>query len=495
MMFDVFISHSGKDKLTFVEPLVEELKTSGLWVWYDKDSIIWGDDIKDKIITGIQNAISVVIILSKSFLESCWANFELGIAQTSNVRIITLLYDIDLSTIAEKYPFILGSKYLLVENNKQSEIVRCISETIMATKEEMGFVNLQMTNLLEITKKLHSYNNFKLDQLAVYMRNIIKEIDTGQIIALNTITSVLDFIICDICETEHIYMSENTNKLDTIAKSGILNDNVFQHFRFLYKIRDEVLKSITRSHEPITKQDIYLVQFSLYSIIDWYTKNYFRFPIIDNKGIVPILPLDITDEEMFETYNIEKLLLPPELIAGPEMTKDWFSHNNLTLLGSRDKETGKLIGFIHTLPVTDDLFNKISSGDFDDTIISNSDIRQYDIPGFYKLYMSSICVHPKYNGSIAFKVMYDEFINMLLTLAQENGIYISEILADGVTPKGRVLCESIGMIKHCISTHGTQVYKALLFPPSMTTLKLINQHGKRLLEYYQRVYEKYKEMF
>jgi len=494
-MFDVFISHSSNDKPTFVEPLVEKLRVADLWVWYDKDSIILGDDVKNKIITGIQNSISVVIILSRSFLESCWANFELGIVQANNTRIIALLYDIDISTIAEKYPFILASKYLLVEKHELPEIVKCISETVAIIKEDMGFITCQMIDLAEIKKILHLYNNLKLEQLAIYISNVIKEINTGQSMALNTITSVLDLIIFDLCEIEHIYLDEKSNKLDTIRNSGILNDNIFQHLRFLYKTKDEVFKSITRSHEPIAKQDVYLIQHSLFSIIDWYTKNYFKLPIIDNKGIVPIPPSSITDEDILETYNIEKLVLPPGLIAGPEMTKEWFSHNNLTLLGSRDRKTGKLIGFIHSLPVTDDLFNQISSGNFDDTIISNSDIRQYDIPGFYKLYMSSICVHPKYNGSIAFKVMYDEFIELLLTLAQENEIYISEILADGVTPKGKVLCESIGMIKHCISIHNTQVYRALLIPPSMTTLKLINLHGKQLFEYYQRVYEKYKEMF
>jgi len=494
-MVDVFISHSNNDKPAFVEAFVKELKATGLSVWYDDDSIILGEDIKNKIMIGIQNAILFIIILSDSFLKSSWTNLELGIVQNSKAKILPILYDINLSIIAEKYPFIFTLKYLTIEGNNLPEIVRDVSKTVMTIKEDMGFVNYQKTNLIEITKKLHSYNNFKLDQIAVYMRNAIKEIDSGQSIALNTITFILDFIISDLCETEHIYLNEDSNKLNTIKASGILNDNIFEHLRFLYKARDDVLKSISKSHESIDKQDIYLIQISLYSILEWYTKNYFRLPVIDNKGIVSVSPSSITDEDIAETYNIEKLVLPPELIAGPEMTKNWFLHNNLTLLGSRDEKTGKLIGFIHTLPVTDDLFNQISNGNFDDTIISNSDIRQYDLPGFYKLYMSSICVHPKYNGSIAFKIMYDKFIEMLLSLAEENGIYISEILADGVTPRGRILCESIGMFKHSISIHGTQVYKAQLIPPSMTTLKLINQHGKQLLEYYQKVYEEYKDMF
>ena len=494
-MFDVFISHSHNDKPLFVEPLVNKLKANDLSVWYDSDSIIFGEDIKNKIITGIQNALIFILILSDSFLKSCWTNLELGIAQSNKTRILPVLYDVDLSKIAKKYPFILALKYLSVENDNLPDIVREVSKTVMSIKEDMGFASYQKANLIEITRKLHLYNNFKLDQIAVYMRKAIKEIDSGLGIALNTITFVLDFIISDLCETENIYLNEDSNKLITIKASGIINDNIYEHLRFLYKSRDDVLKSMTKSHELIDKQNIYLIEISLHSILDWYTKGYFRLPFIDNKGIVPVPPSGISDEDIVETYNIEKLVLPSELIAGPEMTKSWFLHNNLTLLGTRDEKTGNLIGFIHTLPVTDDLFDQISSGNFDDTVISNSDIRQYDIPGFYKLYMSSICVHPKYNGSIAFKVMYDKFIEMLLALASENEIYISDILADAVTPRGKVLCESIGMLKHSISIHGTQVYKAQLIPPSMTTLRLKNQHGKQLFDYYQRVYEEYKGIF
>ena len=494
-MFDIFISHSSKDKPEFVELLINELKNTSLSVWYDQNSIIFGDDIKNKIMTGIQNALLFVIILSDSFLKSCWANLELGIAKTSKVRILPILYNIELSTIAEKYPFILTSKYLISERDDIHKIVNIISETVMFVKEEMGFTDYHVVDLTEVTRKLRSYNNFKLDQISVHMRNIIKEINSGMGIALNTITFILDFIISDLCEIEHIYLNEEISKLKTIKNSGILNENISEHFRFLYKTRDDVLKSISRSHETLNKQDLYLIQFSLYSILDWYMKNYFRLPIINNEGIVVILPSQITEDDINETYIIEKLVLPHDLIAGPEMTKAWYLYNNLTLLGARDKKTGKLIGFIHTLPVTEDLFKQISCGNFDDTIISNSDIRQYDIPGFYKLYISSICIHPKYNGSIAFKVMYSNFIEMLLSLAQENEIYISDIIADGVTPKGKILCESIGMVKHCNSIHDTPVYKAQLIPPSISPIKLVNQRGKQLFEYYQKVYEEYKNIF
>lgn len=494
-MVDVFISHSSLDKPQLVEPLVQELKAKNVSVWYDKESIIYGENIKNKIMQGIQSSLVFVIILDDSFLKSCWANLELGISLHSGEKILPILYNTEQTIIAEKYPFLMELKCLTVKECEISLIANTIVEMIPLAREDMGFNHYDQADLSKITKRLHSYNNFKLDQIAINMRTIIKEINTDPVIALNTITLILDLIISDICETEHIHLNTDSNKLEVIGKSKILNGNIFEHFRFLYKTKNELLKMFSKSQMLLKKQDVYLVQISIYSILEWYMLNYFKYPIIESRNIIPAPPSSITNDDMNEAYNIETLTLPPELIAGPEMTQTWFLHNNLTLLGSRDKSTGKLVGFIHTLPVTDELFDRISEGNFDDTVIRNDEIRQYDVPGFYKLYLSSICVHPKYNSSTAFKVMYNEFIEMLLALAHDNEIYISDVLADAVTTKGQVLCESVGMKKHCISIHGTPVYKAQLIPPSVTTLKLRNRYGQQLLSYYQRIYDEYKELF
>ena len=51
-MFDIFISHSGKDKANFVEPLVNELIKYGRNVWYDKRSLDKGDKVQEEIING-----------------------------------------------------------------------------------------------------------------------------------------------------------------------------------------------------------------------------------------------------------------------------------------------------------------------------------------------------------------------------------------------------------------------------------------------------------
>ena len=112
-----------------------------------------------------------------------------------------------------------------------------------------------------------------------------------------------------------------------------------------------------------------------------------------------------------------------------------------------------------------------------------------------KLYLCSFCIHPAYNTTNAFRIIYSNFIDFLLKLASEHEIFISDIIADGVTQKGSNLCESIGMTKVAKSIHNSDVYEACLIPPSLTTIKLNNRIGQQLLAYYKQMYNNYKEIF
>ena len=223
--------------------------------------------------------------------------------------------------------------------------------------------------------------------------------------------------------------------------------------------------------------------------------TYFKKPVLNTKRIIPVLPEEFTEEDIIETYKIEQLVLPSKLIASIETDIKWYKHNPLIMLGARDVDTGKLIGFFTTLPITDELYEQIRNGDFDDTKFDENHIRLYDVPGFYKLYLCSLCIHPLYNTTSAFKTIYTSFIDFLLNLAIEREIYISCIIADGVTLKGSNLCKSIGMNKITESVHNSEIFEAVLLPPTSTTLHLKNKMGQKLLAYYQRIYNEYRDIF
>ncbi len=73
--YDVFLSHSSKDK-PIVRELAERLKADGLRVWFDEWIIKAGDPISLKIQQGIEHSRTLVMCMSPDFFASEWAKLE-----------------------------------------------------------------------------------------------------------------------------------------------------------------------------------------------------------------------------------------------------------------------------------------------------------------------------------------------------------------------------------------------------------------------------------
>lgn len=52
-------------------------------------------------------------------------------------------------------------------------------------------------------------------------------------------------------------------------------------------------------------------------------------PILKPKKIIPVRPEEFTENDILESYEIEKLVIPVELIACPGTDKEWFDYNPL----------------------------------------------------------------------------------------------------------------------------------------------------------------------
>ena len=73
--FDVFLSHSSKDKAT-VRQIAERLRAGGLRVWLDEWEIRPGDSIPTKIEEGLEQSTVLVLCMSANSLGSDWAIVE-----------------------------------------------------------------------------------------------------------------------------------------------------------------------------------------------------------------------------------------------------------------------------------------------------------------------------------------------------------------------------------------------------------------------------------
>jgi hypothetical protein len=76
-ILDVFISHATEDKEEVARPLAEALRKLGLKVWYDEFELRVGDSLRRKIDNGLARSRFGIVVLSSSFFEKNWPQYEL----------------------------------------------------------------------------------------------------------------------------------------------------------------------------------------------------------------------------------------------------------------------------------------------------------------------------------------------------------------------------------------------------------------------------------
>lgn len=110
-MYDVFISHANADKATYVDDLKKSLDKLNIQVFYDKDTLEWGDNWKNKILEGVKKAEFAIIVISENFFGREWSEKELSDFlnrqnQNGQKIILPILHKISVAQLQEKYPAI-----------------------------------------------------------------------------------------------------------------------------------------------------------------------------------------------------------------------------------------------------------------------------------------------------------------------------------------------------------------------------------------------------
>lgn len=107
--YDVFISHANIDKKDLIEDLYQSLSKLGVSIFYDKESLEWGDNWKERILNGTQKAEFAIIVISENFFGREWTERELlefFNRQNRNGQklILPILHNITINQLYEKYP-------------------------------------------------------------------------------------------------------------------------------------------------------------------------------------------------------------------------------------------------------------------------------------------------------------------------------------------------------------------------------------------------------
>lgn len=134
--FDVFLSHASEDKPK-VRKLKDRLESLGVLVFFDEDSISWGDSIVEKINHGLLMSNFFVPYLSQTFSNKGWTNKELNSAIAANIgrkgRILPIK-DKNFS-IGENYPLLVDTLYKEWPDGDDDAFIQEISDQILARVE------------------------------------------------------------------------------------------------------------------------------------------------------------------------------------------------------------------------------------------------------------------------------------------------------------------------------------------------------------------------
>jgi hypothetical protein len=133
---DVFISHASEDKDEFVRPLANALINEGLNVWYDEMTLKIGDSLRQKIDKGLANSRVGLVILSPSFINKGWTNYELDGIVTRTVSgeqiLLPIWHNITKQQVIEFSPSLADKVARSTATHTIEEIAKEIAELIQS---------------------------------------------------------------------------------------------------------------------------------------------------------------------------------------------------------------------------------------------------------------------------------------------------------------------------------------------------------------------------
>lgn len=137
LKYDVFLSHANKDKLDYVEDLKVSLDKLGVYVFYDKDSIKWGNRWKEKILDGVEKSEFAIIVISENFFGREWTEKELDELlkrQNSSGQeiILPILHNITLAQLEAKYPDVAEIQAISSDEHSKDEIALLFAERLIS---------------------------------------------------------------------------------------------------------------------------------------------------------------------------------------------------------------------------------------------------------------------------------------------------------------------------------------------------------------------------
>lgn len=166
-----------------------------------------------------------------------------------------------------------------------------------------------------------------------------------------------------------------------------------------------------------------------------------------------------TTEHMRQAVALDTVVYKTQFQGILDNCLQWFEKNPDIVTYLLNEQ--QVIGYISALPITASLRDALLADEIVDVDITATDIFTYQDNGHYILYFCSVVIHPDYQGSQAFSILYDGFTSSLDNLATR-GIFFTEVIAEAVSEKGLQLCASLDLPKVAMTKDGYTLFRRVL---------------------------------
>ena len=132
--YDAFISHASEDKDGLVRDIANQLQNMGFNIWYDETVLSVGSGLRTSIDQGLLNSDFGIVVLSKSFFDKGWTNYELDGLVTLRMenpgRILPLWHEIEKSDVVHYSPSLANIVAISTKSKNTSQIVGEIQKSL-----------------------------------------------------------------------------------------------------------------------------------------------------------------------------------------------------------------------------------------------------------------------------------------------------------------------------------------------------------------------------
>jgi len=132
--WDIFISHASPDK-PWVRGLATALRNNGITVWFDEDTLEWGEDLLHGINGGLKNCQRAILVLSKAYLAGRkWTEAELSALFTreklGRPLILPIWHGVTAEDLKQYNLMIAGRVAKISESDNYDDIVRAVRKVL-----------------------------------------------------------------------------------------------------------------------------------------------------------------------------------------------------------------------------------------------------------------------------------------------------------------------------------------------------------------------------